>query len=81
MVELEDFRREAETVEEAEDQRRGFGVGLDAEPALIGAEIVERLVDDREAYDRIDDIGVGADPGEHAEQHRRRMADGEQCHI
>src|SRR3546814_4207000 len=50
-------------------------------PALIGAKIVERLVDDRQADDRIDDIGVGADAGEHAEQHRRRMADREQCHI
>ncbi len=73
-LELEDLRREAEAVEEAEDQCRGLGVRLKAEPALIGAEIVERLVDDRQADDRIDDIGVGADAGEHAEQHRRRVS-------
>ena len=57
-LEVLDLGREAEAVEEAEDQGRGLGVRLEAEPALIGAEIVERLVDDRQADDRVDEIGL-----------------------
>src|SRR3546814_16135436 len=53
----------------------------DLEPALIGAEIVERLVDDRQPDGRVDDISIRADAGEHTEQHRRRMADREKRHI
>src|SRR3546814_4694977 len=66
---------------EAEYERRNLGVRLEAEPALIGAEIVECLVDDREADDRIDDIAVDPEVEEDPEQHRRRMADREEADV
>lgn len=53
----------------------------ESEPSLVRAQIVERLIHDRQPDDRIDDIGVGADPGQNAEQQRGRMANGEQRHI
>ena len=56
-------------------------LGLEAEPALEGAEVVERLVDDRQADDRVDQVGADADAGQHAEQQRDRVADREQRHI
>ena len=37
------FRRKTEAVEETEYQDRSLGVGLKAEPALIGAQIIQRL--------------------------------------
>ena len=55
-VELADLGRQAEAVEKAEDQGRQLGVRLKPEPALVGAEIVERLVDDREPDDRVDQV-------------------------
>lgn len=78
---LQNLRRQAEAVEEAEDQCRELGIGLLAEPALEGPEIVERLVDDGEADDRINQVGTDVPAEIDAEQHRRRMADGEEAHI
>jgi hypothetical protein len=68
-------------VEQAEDQRRGLGVGLDPEPFLVGPEVVERLVDHRQADDRVDDVGVDAPAIPDAQQHRHRMADGEDADV
>ena len=55
-VELADLGREAEAVEKPEDEGRQLRVRLKPEPALVGAEIVERLVDDREPDDGIDQV-------------------------
>ena len=68
-------------MKQAEDQRRDLGVRLEAEPALVGAHVVERLVDDRQADDGVDDVAVDADIEIDAGQHRRRMSDGEQADI
>ena len=58
-----------------------LGVGLDAEPALERAHIVERLVDDREADDRVDDVAVDADVEVDAEQHGGGVPEREQGDI
>src|SRR3546814_11572869 len=57
-LELDDLGGKAEAVEESEDQRGGLGIRLDTEPALERAQIIERLIDDRQADDRVDDVGV-----------------------
>ena len=49
MSKSQDLGRQAEAVEEAEDRVASLGVRLKPEPALVGAHIVERLVDDGEA--------------------------------
>ena len=54
--------RQTETVEETEDQHGGLGVGLEAEPTLERTEVVQRLVNHRQADDGIDEIGVDVEP-------------------
>src|SRR5829696_6185754 len=76
-----DLSGEAEAMKQAEDQGRELRVRLEAEPALEGAEVVKRLVHDREHDDRVDEIGADADPVEHAEDHRGRMADREEADV
>ena len=66
---------------EAEDDGRRLGVGLEAEPALEGAQIVHRLVDDGEADDGVDQVAVDADVEVDAKQHRNRVAEREEAHI
>jgi hypothetical protein len=65
--------------DDAEDQSRGLGVRLNAEPALERAEIVEGLVDDRQSDDRVNQIA--GDAREHAYQQRGRVADPEHDHV
>ena len=80
-LEIENFRREAESVEEPEDQGRSARIGCDAEPGLECSEIVECLVHHRQSDHRVDQVRIDTDPGEYAKQQRRGMAHGEQCHI
>lgn len=80
-LELDDLGGEPEAVEEAEHQRRRLSVRLNAEPALECAQVVQRLVNHRQADDRVDDIGVRAYPGQHPEQHRCRVSDREQRDV
>ena len=68
-------------MKKAEDQGGNLGVGLHAEPAPEGAKIVERLVDHREADDRVDDVAVDARVEIDAEQHRGGVAQREQADI
>jgi hypothetical protein len=49
---------QTEAMEKAENQHRRPHIGLDAEPASVGAQIVQGLVDHRQADDRIDQPGV-----------------------
>ncbi len=58
MFVIDDLRRQAKAVQKAEYQSGDLGIRLDTEPELESPEVVERLVDDREADDRIDDKGV-----------------------
>jgi hypothetical protein len=51
-LELKNLGCQTEAVKEAENQRCPFRVGLDAEPTLECAEVVERLVNYRQADDR-----------------------------
>jgi hypothetical protein len=44
-------------------------------------QIIERLIDDREADDGVDDIAVDAKVEEHAQQHRRGMTHGEEADV
>ena len=75
------LRRQAEAMEEAEDQDRRLRIGLDTEPALIGAEIVERFIDDREADDRVDEISADMGAHQHARNQRGAVPHREQRHI
>ena len=68
-------------MEETEDQHRRLGIGRYAEPGLEPVQIIDRLVDDRQADDRVDDVGVGANVEDDAEQQRGAVADREQRHI
>jgi hypothetical protein len=68
--------RQPEPVEQPEHQHRELGVDGEADP-LEPAEVLERLVNHREADDRVDDIRVEAGPEEHAGEQRGRVADGE----
>ena len=78
--EVLELGREAEAVEEAEEQHRGLGVRLEAERAEA-AEVLERLVDHRQADHRVDEVRVHVQAAEHAEQQRHAVADGEQRDV
>ena len=54
---------------------------LVSEPDFEGTQIVERLVGDREADDRIDQVGADVPREMDAEQHHRRMTDREEADI
>jgi hypothetical protein len=60
-------------MEEAEYQRRDFGIRLHTKPALIGAKVVERLVRHRQADDRVNQIAADIGAEIHPQQHRRRV--------
>ena len=66
-VVLNDFRGQAKAVEEAEDQRGGLGVGLETEPALIRAHVIQCLVHHRQPDDGVNDVAVYADVEVHAQ--------------
>ena len=78
---LDDLGRETEAMKEAEDQRRRFGIGLEAKPTLVSAEVIQRLVDDGEADDGIDHVAVDANVEVHPEQHRRGVPKGEEADV
>ena len=78
---VDQLGRQAEAVEQAENQRGGLGGGLNAEPALESSQVVQRLVDDGQADNGVDQIGVQPDIEEDAGQHGGGMADGEQADI
>ena len=80
-VVFDDLRGQAESVEQAEDQRRRLGVGLEAEPSLECAEIVQGLVDHRQADNGVDQITVDAHIEIDTEQHRRGMAQRKQADV
>src|SRR6056300_1563184 len=63
------------------DQCRKFGVWLKSKPALISAKIIQRLVNDRQSYDCINDIGIDAPAKQNPKQHCCRVAKGENAHI
>ena len=64
--ELLQLGRQAEAVEQAEDEHGDPRVRLEAEEPPEAVHVLERLVDHREADDRVDEIRVGADAAEHA---------------
>ena len=68
-------------MEQPEDQRGSLCVGLHPEPALEGAEIVQRLVSDREANDRVDEVGADIDAYQHTQKQGDRVTDREHGHI
>ncbi len=68
-------------MEQAEDQRGHFGIGLVTEPALECAEVIEGFVHHRKADNGVDDVGADADLGQHAKQQRDRVAYGEQRDV
>ena len=47
---------QTKAMKQTKDQGGGLGVRLEAKPTLIRPHIVERLVDDRQTDDRINDI-------------------------
>src|SRR5690606_4962910 len=65
---------------EPEDEDGALRARVEPEPAK-SAEILERLVDDGEPDDRVDDIGVHVEAAEHAEEKRRAVSDREQGDV
>src|SRR5262245_11558917 len=80
-LELLKLRGQTEAVEEAEDEDRDSRVRLKAEEALEAIHVLERLVDDGEADDGVDQKRIGANAAEHPGEQRHAMADGEQTHV
>ncbi|MCY1299629.1 hypothetical protein D9M70_491660 [compost metagenome] len=68
-------------MQQAEDQRGRAGVGLIAEPALEGPQVIERLVHHRKADDGVDHVGADADIAQHPEQQGDRVAKREQRDV
>jgi hypothetical protein len=68
-------------VEQPEQQHRDLRVRLDAEETSEAVHVVERFVDNREADDRVDDVGVGVDPAKDTQQQRRAVADREEADV
>ncbi len=68
-------------MEQPEYQRRHFRIRLHAEPPPPRAQVVERLVDDRQPDHGVDEVRVHPDARQHAGQQRDRVADGEQRHV
>ncbi len=68
-------------MEEPEDQHGALGIGLEAKPALIGTQVIQRLVHNRQTDDGIDDVAVDADIEVHPQQHGCGMPQREQAHI
>ena len=57
---FENFGRQTRAVEQTKDQRGSLGIGLEPKPLLECAKVVERLLDDRQADNSVDDICVDA---------------------
>ena len=72
---------EAEAVEEPEHQHGELGVGPHSLLARRRAEIVERLVDHRQADDRVDDVRIHVRAAQDTEQQRHAVTDGDQRHV
>jgi len=70
-----------EAVEKAEHKRSDFGVGLETEPALKSTDVVQRLVDHRQADDGVDEIAVDTYVEVDAEQQRDGMAQREEAYV
>ena len=68
-------------MEQAEDEHGRARVGLEAEESLEAVHVLERLVDDGEADDGVDEIRVGAHASEHADEQREAVAHGEETHV
>src|SRR5579871_2006697 len=71
----------AEAVDQPEARDRDLVVRLYAEDRLEAAEIVERLVRDRQADDGVHQIGIDVDLEQHAGEQRDAVPDREQRHI
>src|SRR5690606_42036177 len=74
------FRREAEAVKQPETHDGGFRARLETE-ATKPAEILERLVDDRQADDGVDQVRIDVQTAEDSEQQRRAVPDREQRDV
>src|SRR5690349_1436152 len=79
--ELLKLRGQTETVKQAEDEHRDARVRLKAKEALEAIHVLERLVDDGEADDGVDEKRIGANAAEHSGEQRHAMADGEQTDV
>src|SRR3546814_4424580 len=80
-LEILQLGRQAEAMEEAEDQDGDLGVRLNPEQALEPAQVVHCLVDHRQTDDRVDQVRIDMDAAEHAVQQRQTVADSEQGHV
>src|SRR6266850_5165923 len=67
--------REAEAVEEAEDEHRQLRVRLEAEEAPEPVHVLERLVDHRKADHGVDQERIRADAAEDAREQRDAVSD------
>src|SRR3546814_7292203 len=81
LFEILQLGRQAEAMEEAEDQDGDLGVRLNPELALEPAQVVHCLVDHRQTDDRVDQVRIDVDAAEHAVQQRQPVADSEQGHV
>src|SRR5207248_3629711 len=69
---------EPEAVEETEDQDGELRVRLEAEEPAEAVHVLERLVDDREADDRVDQVRIRAHAAKYAGEQRDAVAKREQ---
>src|SRR5258705_3837158 len=72
---------EAEAMEEPEHEHRDLRVRLKPEEPPEAIHVLERLVDDRETDDRIDQVRVRADAAEHAREQRDAVPQREEAHV
>ncbi|KAG0757898.1 hypothetical protein G6F24_010176 [Rhizopus arrhizus] len=76
-----DLGRQAEAMQQAENQRGRLGIRLVTEPALKRAQVIQCLVHHRETDDGVDHIGANADVRQYAEQQGHRVTHGEQRDV
>ena len=68
-------------MEEAENQNCNPGVWLRAKETAEAVHVLEGLVDDREADHRVDEVRIGVNPAEHAEQQRRAVPERKEADV
>ena len=71
---------QTEAVEETEYEYGRLHVGLKAE-LTESVQVFERLVDDGKADDSVDEIGIGVDPAQHAQEQCRAVPHRKQRHV
>lgn len=76
-----DLGGQAEPMKEPKNEGRNLGVGLNSEPPLERAQVVQGLVDDGQRNDGVHQVGIGRDAEVHTGQQGDRVPNGKQTDI